>query len=120
MPLPMARASEQPETTGERVIVALLALAIFGLFAVDLLDGYQRVKASVLFMLGAWAALLVIHEIGHAVVATLLGWRVCRIVIGYGPAVLKFRASGIPVELRLFPAGGYVVPVPRDLERVRI
>lgn len=116
----MADASERPKTSGERWVLALFAVGIFGLFFVDLIADYHPLKASVAFMLLAWVALLVLHELGHAIAASLVNWRVCRIVIGYGRPLLRFRFGGTDIQVRLFPAGGYVVPAPRDLENVRL
>jgi hypothetical protein len=116
----MAHASESPKTSGERWVLALFAIGIFGLFLLDFVADYHPLKTSVAFMLVAWVALLVVHELGHAAAAGLLKWRVCRIVIGYGRTLLRFRFAGTDVQLRLFPAGGYVVPAPRNLESVRM
>ena len=105
---------------GERHVVAAIAFFVFGMFALDVARDYQPLKLSVLFMVLVWAPLVAIHEAGHALVAAVLGWRVCRVVIGMGRALLRFGVYGVPVEVRLFPAGGYVLPAPRDLRHARL
>src|SRR5690606_17482112 len=57
-----------------------------------------------------------VHELGHASMAAVLGWRVCRIVIGMGKPLLRFRVAGVPVQVCRYPVGGHVVPAPRELQ----
>lgn len=69
----------------------------------------------ILNLFGGWVIgvlLTIPHELAHAVTARGLGYRIKRIVIGYGPAVLRLR-PGFPVELRMIPLGGYCSYRPR-------
>jgi hypothetical protein len=93
---------------------------VFGMFALEVARDYQPLKLSVLFLVLAWTPLLVVHEAGHALAAAVLGWRVCRVVIGMGKTVVRFAVHGVPVEVRAFPIGGYVLPAPRNLVRARL
>lgn len=56
---------------------------------------------------------IVPHELGHAVVGRLAGWRVFAVVIGLGKQVVKFRLAGIIFFLHWLPVAGVtrVAPV---------
>lgn len=111
---------KRPTTRGERWGLVLFGALVFGLFAVELLGSLQASKLTVLFMVGGWVAMLAVHQAGHAVMAAVLGWRVCRVVVGFGKTLAEFRVAGTPVEVRLFPASGFVVPAPRELAGARL
>jgi hypothetical protein len=104
----------------ERWGVALFALVVLGLFTAELLRDFSPLKLSVPFMLLYITPLTVLHEAGHAVASHLLGWRVCRIVIGYGRPLFRFRIRSVPVDIRVLPLGGHVLPAPRELKRPRL
>ncbi len=107
--------------SSSELFVALgFGVFVFGAFAAELAHEFSPQKLSVVFMAIAWAPLLALHELGHALVAALLGWRVCRVVIGLGPTLLRFAVNGVPVDVRLFPVSGFVIPAPRSLEGARI
>ena len=57
-------------------------------------------------------ASIVPHELGHAVMARMLGWRVFQIVIGVGKPCLKWRWRGIQFDLRWLPLGGITLMAP--------
>ena len=76
-------------------------------------------KLSVPFVLAAYLPLLVLHEFGHAVAAWLVGSSVCKVVIGMGRPLWRFRFAGVPVTVRLIPVSGYVVSSPRELQGAR-
>src|SRR5690606_37696344 len=61
----------------------------------------------------------VVHELGHAFMAAGLGWRVCRIVIGVGAPIARFRVWGVPVQISRYPVGGHVVPAPTSIVGAR-
>jgi membrane-associated protease RseP (regulator of RpoE activity) len=112
--------SPGPLTRGERWFYALFVLAVFGLLAAEMIRDYRPVKLSMLFISLYWFPLLVIHEAGHALAARLLGWRVLRVVIGMGRPLARFTVGETRVELRVIPAEGFTLPVPRDLRRPRL
>ncbi|XP_020591994.1 membrane metalloprotease ARASP, chloroplastic-like, partial [Phalaenopsis equestris] len=69
------------------------------------LSGFQSVAeaSSVL------AAIILVHESGHFLAASLLGIRISQFAIGFGPPLARFSSSsGIEFSLRSFPLGGYV------------
>ena len=54
------------------------------------------------------ALLIVVHEAGHFLAATLQGIRVSDFSIGFGPALIKRQRKGVTYALRLLPLGGFV------------
>lgn len=52
--------------------------------------------------------LVVIHELGHFVVARLCGMDVRRFSIGFGPPVLSIEHNDTVYQLAAFPVGGFV------------
>lgn len=47
------------------------------------------------------------HELAHALAARWCGWRVERIVLGFGPPVWAGRLFGFDLELKQIPYGGH-------------
>jgi len=103
----------------ERWIV--LGAFVFGLVALVaiVLEDYEPAKLAPVFMLLAWFPLIALHELGHALVAKLLGWEVREMVVGFGAEIARFELRGVPVTLKMYPLAGWVVPVPRTLRGVR-
>lgn len=71
-------------------------------------------------------SLIFIHELGHFVVARLVGVTVVRFSIGFGPRIIGFRRGDTDFCLSAFPLGGYVkflgddpdeLPRPEDARR---
>jgi regulator of sigma E protease len=52
--------------------------------------------------------LVLIHELGHFIVAKLCGVRVETFSIGFGPRVLGFRYGDTDYRISILPLGGYV------------
>jgi regulator of sigma E protease len=57
------------------------------------------------FVLGV---LVFVHELGHFLVARMLGVRVITFCIGMGPKLLKINRGGIEYAIAVLPIGGYV------------
>src|SRR5262245_34816422 len=108
---------DRPAQGRERWIVAALVIVTGALFTAEILQDFSLAKLSVPLMLLYVFPLTALHEAGHAVVSHVLGWRVCRVVVGHGWTVLRFRVRSVPVDVRLWPLGGFVVPAPRNLIR---
>ena len=63
---------------------------------------------------------IVVHELGHAVAATLLRFDVFRIVLGIGPVRFELRLFGYLWQVRRYLRGGLLQCAPvgmRDLRR---
>src|SRR5258705_3714428 len=63
---------------------------------------------AVVYFLLMVGVLVVIHELGHFVMAKLLGVKVTRFSIGYGPAVVRLKFRETEYQVGQFPLGGYV------------
>jgi regulator of sigma E protease len=63
---------------------------------------------SVVAIVVLLGGLIFVHELGHFVVAKLLGVKVVRFSIGFGPRVLGWRRGETEYRLALLPLGGYV------------
>ncbi|HEU6449489.1 MAG TPA: site-2 protease family protein [Verrucomicrobiae bacterium] len=73
-----------------------------------------------LFLVNLFLILSIIpHELGHAIVARMVGWRVFRIIIGIGKAVEKFRLFGFDFEIHVLPVGGITRIAPVDVNWLR-
>jgi regulator of sigma E protease len=57
------------------------------------------------FVLGV---LVFVHELGHFLVARMLGVRVITFCIGMGPKILKFKRGDTEYAIAVLPIGGYV------------
>jgi hypothetical protein len=99
-------------TPGERFVAVLFGGGFTAFIVADLVDGFQAAKLSVAFIVLFWFPLLLVHELGHALTARLLGWRVTEVVIGYGPQMARFLFRGTLVVVRAVPAAGHVIPAP--------
>lgn len=104
-----------PKDRSEKIIYWTFMILILGLFVAAYVENPSPRKLSVPFFLGSWMVLVAIHELGHALMAWIVGWGVHRIVIGFGKPVLKFQLRGVPVEVRVFPISGFVEPHQKDL-----
>lgn len=65
------------------------------------------VVGVVIFALGLLLSVC-LHEAGHMGVAKLLGMRVSRYFVGFGPTVFSFRRGETEYGLKAIPAGGFV------------
>ncbi|MBM5800370.1 MAG: RIP metalloprotease RseP [Cyanobacteria bacterium K_DeepCast_35m_m2_023] len=63
---------------------------------------------GVLVALAILAGLIVVHEAGHFLAATLQGIRVSGFSVGFGPVLLERRLRGVQFALRAIPLGGFV------------
>jgi hypothetical protein len=68
----------------------------------------------------AWCiVLIVLHELGHAVTAWALGFRVFNVRIGFGNRLCKFKVLGGTIEIFGIPFGGLTVAAPHDRRFLR-
>ena len=118
---PELRSSEddRPWTTSERLIGGGFSLLFFGLLAAEVVDDWTPARLSIPVFVLSWAVLTAIHEIGHAVVASALGWRVDQLRVGFGPLLRQLEWRGVSIELRAFPIVGLVGVTPSGLHLAR-
>ncbi len=67
------------------------------------MDTFVSILIAVLF----FCLIIIIHELGHFVVAKLCGIRVDEFAIGMGPAVFKKKGKETLYSIRLLPIGGF-------------
>ena len=113
-------APRRPLEPWQRWVAGALGATFTGLILVDVVDGYVPAKLSIGFMLLFWVPAIVLHELGHALAARWVDWRVHEFVIGFGPPFARFRVGSTRVTLCTIPLGGYVIPVPRSPEIARL
>jgi len=112
---------DRPLKKDERIAVYVMLTLFIGAMSVEILaNDFKPTKLSAFFIPLFWIPLVAIHEAGHAIVAHLCGWRVKRIVIGFGNRVKTFKIGRTPVHLLAVPIQGYVLPQPRDLKSPRL
>ncbi len=68
------------------------------------MHGFQSYALALI----AVSMLIALHELGHLVAARLLGMKVERYSIGFGPALLRFQRGDTEYVLSAIPFGGYV------------
>lgn len=113
-------AGRRPMTDGEAKVSAIVGLLLTLLFLAAILEEYTPQKLSIVFYIVFWVPMLVVHELGHAFAARLLGWQVREIVIGFGRTLWHFRYGGTRIKIKLVPIEGYVLPAPVDPGNVRL
>jgi hypothetical protein len=104
-----------PLTSEERWSFGIFLVVVLGLLVAEVFCNFEPVKLSALLVPLFWIPLLAFHEVGHALVAALVGWHVSQIVIGMGRIVGRFRLGTAVVEVRLVPIEGFVKCVPKSL-----
>lgn len=63
---------------------------------------------QILYFVVFLGALIFFHELGHYLAARLVGVRVIRFSIGFGPRLVGFRRGDTDYCISAFPLGGYV------------
>jgi len=63
---------------------------------------------SVIIFLIVLSVLIVVHEFGHLVIAKLLGVRVEKFSLGFGPRIVSYKRKFTEYSISLIPLGGYV------------
>lgn len=60
--------------------------------------------------------LIFFHELGHFILAKLVGVKVLKFSIGFGPRIVSKKIGETEYLLSAFPLGGYVKPLGEDAE----
>lgn len=118
--LPQFAPERPPSTPNEKGILFILSFFFVLFLFFDWFQQYSPAKLAVPFFFLSWAILLVAHELGHAAMAALLGWRVEKICLGMGKIFFLGRIAGLSVELRAIPISGYIQPRPTNLNFPRL
>lgn len=71
---------------------------------------------SAIAVVFAFGLLVMIHELGHFIVARLNGIKVLEFAFGFGPKIIGFQGKETAYSLRLIPLGGFVKLYGMDAE----
>ncbi|CAM8934874.1 unnamed protein product [Rhodiola kirilowii] len=71
------------------------------------LGGFEGAQ-PVIEAVSVLTAIIVVHESGHFLAATLQGIHVSKFAVGFGPVLAKFNANNVEYSLRAIPLGGFV------------
>lgn len=96
--------------------IAIFAGGIIGyvLLWLNIWPGFGELLIAI-FLIHLFFILSIIpHELGHALVAYLVGWRVFAIVVGLGKRVFKFKLFGIIFSFHRLPVCGFIQNTPID------
>jgi membrane-associated protease RseP (regulator of RpoE activity) len=92
-----------PPPTPARHPALRLALLVVGVVAVGLLTG-----RSIMIMIAALVVMILLHELGHFLVAKWSGMKVTEFFLGFGPRLWSFRRGETEYGVKAIPAGAYV------------
>jgi hypothetical protein len=97
-------------------------LGLIGVFLTLLHPGSRATTLMINFMFIAIGGIVVsfMHEMGHAIVGKLAGFRIFALEIGIGQLALEFKRFGIRWRLRKVPLGGRVFGLPLDIRGFRL
>ena len=112
-----ASSEEEPQpTAGEQrqAVVRLLVVVAVGVVAA-VATGFSLVLLVVL----AFVAMVMLHELGHFLVAKWAGMKVTQFFLGFGPRLWSVRKGETEYGIKAIPLGGYVkIPGMTNMEKV--
>jgi len=107
-------ASLPPETSGRRAAATGLLL----LAGIVVLAFVRPRLAGTIGVLVAIIAMIMLHELGHFVMAKRAGMKVTEFFLGFGPRLWSIRRGETEYGVKAIPAGGYVRIVGRAKDMV--
>ena len=96
--------AEVPEGGGRRAATTALLLVI----AMAVLAYFRPQLAGTIGVLAAIVLMIMLHELGHFVMAKRAGMKVTEYFLGFGPRLWSFRRGETEYGVKAIPAGGYV------------
>ena len=99
-------AAHPPQETGDRRQAALTALLL--LAGIIVLAFVRPRLAGTIGVLVAIIAMIMLHELGHFVMAKRAGMKVTEFFLGFGPRLWSIRRGETEYGVKAIPAGGYV------------
>ena len=91
--------------TGRRQAVVTAVLLLVGVVALAVM---RPRMAGTIGVLAAVIAMIMLHELGHFVMAKRAGMKVTEFFLGFGPRLWSFRRGETEYGVKAIPAGGYV------------
>lgn len=107
-------------TKGEKIFIIIMSIAFLFMMTMEIMTNYEPKKLGALLFIVFWIPLLFIHEMGHAIMAKILGWKVQRIVIGIGKILTQTNLLNTPMEIRSIPLEGFVQIAPKTAQLARL
>jgi membrane-associated protease RseP (regulator of RpoE activity) len=95
-----------PQATSEGRRAAITALLL--LAATVLLAFVRPRMAGTIAVFGALILMIMLHELGHFVMAKRAGMKVTEYFLGFGPRLWSMRRGETEYGVKAIPAGGYV------------
>ncbi len=71
---------------------------------------------TILWAVVLFGLLIFFHELGHFIVAKMVGVKVLKFSLGFGPKLISKKIGETEYLLSAIPLGGYVKPLGEDLE----
>lgn len=112
LPPDTSGSEDRPWTSNERLIAGGFLVVFFGLLVAEIVGDWTPTRLAVPVFILSWGVLTAIHELGHALVAHALGWRVDQLRVGFGPLLRRLEWRGVAIEVRAFPIVGMVGVTP--------
>ena len=118
---PTAPGGEPPTAKGDLGSVLRLVAAVTALAALSVVAGFWKP----LLVIGALFVMIMLHELGHFVMARRAGMKATEFFVGFGPRLWSVRRGETEYGVKALPLGGYVKiigmtnlePVPAEDER---
>lgn len=92
----------------EILVIAVFAALLSGGFLYEVVIDFHPLKLGAVFLVLSRLILLVVHEIGHAIAARMVGAHVEQLVVGYGTDIHRGEVCGVPYTIRTWPVEGFV------------
>jgi membrane-associated protease RseP (regulator of RpoE activity) len=99
-------ARHPPQETGDGRAAAVTALLL--LAGIVALAFVRPRLAGTIGVLAALIAMIMLHELGHFVMAKRAGMKVTEFFLGFGPRLWSIRRGETEYGVKAIPAGGYV------------
>ena len=78
----------------------------------DFIASYSKIFTHYIpFGILLLAPLIIVHELGHLILAKLSGVRVLKFSVGFGPKIFSKKIGETEYALSWIPFGGYVKPL---------
>jgi len=111
---------KEPTSKAEKIFLLVISIVFLFMMSMEIMTNYEPKKLGALLFVIFWIPLLFIHEFGHAIMAKALGWRVKRIVIGFGKVLVTRKLLNAPMEIRSIPLEGFVQIAPSTIQLARV
>jgi len=98
----------KPKTSGDKFFIVVISVAFLVLMGLEIADEFSPAKSGAILIIFFWVPMLVLHELGHAIVAKIFGWKLNEIVIGFGESITSFQALGTNIKVNKIPLEGFV------------